>query len=197
MKYGETTVSEILDPNILFGETQIGDFSGGNTPSDEGGFLFPKSHFTKIVRTLPTTDEFLFDATSEIKKWTSQIAMRLDEQSRRRFFAQIDRLHDTEEWMVGDRPIRLESYKSFIRAYLAGMIGGKPSLALSPDGYAMAIWRAGEDRLTIEFFENDRIRYLVSQTVDNKIERVAAETTISRLTVLLQPFSSERWFRGS
>ncbi|MCY1670170.1 hypothetical protein OVA07_04000 [Novosphingobium sp. SL115] len=140
--------------------------------------------------------EHLFDATAEAKRWTSQVAMRLDPKARLRFFRQLDRLHDEDEWFEGDRPVALDSYKAFVRAYVSGSIGGKPALALAQDGRIVAIWQDGADKLTIEFFPRDKVRYLVSQTVDGERERFAGDTSIGRLSQVLSPFECVRWFDG-
>ena len=140
--------------------------------------------------------ERLFDATAEAKRWTSQIAMRLAPEVQQRFFRQLDRLHDENEWFEGDIPIALDSYKTFVRAYVSGNVGGKPALALAQGGRLIAIWQDGTDKLTIEFFPRDKVRYIVSQVVDGDHERFAGDTSIGRLSQILSPFGSVRWFNG-
>ncbi|MCA3722215.1 hypothetical protein [Phenylobacterium sp.] len=156
----------------------------------------PRTVVRQIAKS-KSTRELLFDATAEAKHWTSQVAMRLDPQARLSFFRQLDRLHDESEWFEGDRPIALESYKSFVRAYLCGSIGGKPALALAQDGRLIAIWQNGADKLTIEFFPRDKVRYLVSRTDDGARERFAGDTSSGRLPQVLSPFKGACWFNGS
>ena len=79
---------------------------------------------------------------------------------------------------------------------MSGNIGGKPALALAQDGRMIAIWQDGADKLTIEFFPQDKIRYLVSQVIDGERERFAGDTSIGRLSQVLSPFESARWFNG-
>lgn len=143
-----------------------------------------------------STAERLFEATAIAKQWTSQVAMRLDPEARKRFFRQLDNLHDETEWLEGDRPVGLESYKAFVRAYVSGSIGGKPALALTHSGHLVAIWQSGDCKLTIEFLPNDRARYLVSQVVEGEHDRFAGDTAIGRLAKVLQPFSDAHWFNG-
>lgn len=144
-----------------------------------------------------STSERLFNATAKAKQWTSQVAMRLNHQARLRFFRQLDRLHNEDEWFEGDRPVDLESYKTFVRAYASRIVGGKPALALAQDGRIIAIWQDNGGKLTIEFFSQDKVRYLVSQIVDGERERFAGDTSIGRLSQVLSPFESARWFNGS
>jgi len=140
--------------------------------------------------------ERLFDATAEAKRWTSQIAMRLDPKAKQRFFRQLDRLHDENEWFEGDQPVALDSYKAFVRAYVSGIIGGRPAFALAKDGRLIAIWQHGGDKLTMEFFPRDKVRYLITQILDGERERFAGDTSIGRLSQVLSPFGSARWFNG-
>ena len=175
----------------------------------ESSHFLPTSHkravlvsdqSSTIVREIAknkSTGESLFDATAEAKRWTSQIAMRLDPEARRRFFRQLDWLHDENEWFEGDLPITLDSYKSFVRAYLSGNVGGKPALALGQAGRLIAIWQEEANKITIEFFPRDKVRYVVSQVVNGEHERFAGDTSIGRLTQVLSPFRNARWFNGS
>lgn len=143
-----------------------------------------------------STEERLFDATALAKQWTSKVAMRLDNASRARFFRQLDRLHDADEWQEGDRPVALESYKTFVRAYVSHVVGGKPALALTPQGLLLAIWHTANSKLSIEFHSNDHIRYVVSQVVDGNRERFAGDLHVTRLPVALAVFDTKQWFDG-
>ena len=73
----------------------------------------------------------------------------------------------------------LESYKSFVRAYITAGIGGKPALALTHRGHLVAIWQNESDKLTIEFFPRDKLRYLISQVGDGDTDRFVGDTSIS------------------
>ena len=136
----------------------------------------------------------LFDAVAEAKKWTSRVAMRLEPDTRKRVFAQLDRLHDEEEWHDSSKPVALESYKTFVRAILLNNIGGKSSLALGATGNLTAIWQGANGRLLIEFQPAERVRYLVTQLIDGHPERVAGDTAVSRLPAVLAPFDVEQWY---
>jgi hypothetical protein len=113
-------------------------------------------------RPAPSLEEQLFQALANAKIWTSQVAMRIDNASRNRYFEQLDRLHDAEEWFEGDQPVALESYKGFIRLML--VVGGnsKPALALSSSGHLVAVWEGNSQRLTVEFKDADRLQWLVN-----------------------------------
>lgn len=156
----------------------------------------PKTLRSHVVRPR-STEERLFEATALAKQWTSRVAMRLDNASRARFFRQLDSLHDAEEWQEGDRPVALDSYKTFVRAYVSRIVGGKPALALTPQGLLLAIWQNTTGKLSIEFHGDDHVRYIVSQVVDGNRERFAGDLTVTRLPVALSAFDTKSWFDGA
>lgn len=144
----------------------------------------------------PTLGERLFDATAAAKIWTSRVAMHLDRTARDRFFTQLDRLHDEEEWVGRDLPVNLESYKSLIRAFVSLGIKKGPSLALMPGGNLLAMWRAGDAMLTVEFLPGDRAKWLLSRPLGEEVERAAGETSLRRIRDVLAPYDADRWLVG-
>lgn len=149
---------------------------------------------SRPIREEKSTAERLFEATAVAKQWTWQVAMHIDPIARKRFFRQLDSLHDEAEWSDGDRPLELDSYKAFIRAYVGRSIGGKPALALTHTGHLIAVWQSGDSKLTVEFLPNGRARCLVSQLVDGEYERFAADIPVRSLSKVLQPFGNIDWF---
>lgn len=164
--------------------------SGGEFGGDNFGLNFAPSQRTRTIRHSarnhkPTTAERLFDATAGAKIWAASVAMRLDRSTRDRLFRQLDEIHDEDEWYEGDSPIALESFKSFVRAIIAGVISGKPGLSLTPQGNIIAIWSGEDSRLSIEFQPHNLARFLWRQNVDGDVERLAGTTAITRLPALL------------
>jgi hypothetical protein len=148
----------------------------------------------------PTAHEFappsslaerVFQSLADAKIWTSRVAMRLDLAARDRYFRQLDLLHDCDEWFGDDQPLRLESYKSFVRFMISDGDQSKPSLALNPDGHLLAVWEAAGNRLTIEFNENDRLQWLVS-CADG--DRTAGLTSLAQIKSRLSPYNPNVWF---
>lgn len=145
----------------------------------------------------PSVGERLFDAVAATKIWTSKVAMHLDRVTRDRFFKQLDRLHDEDEWIGDDLPVNLESYKGLIRAFISVGIDRGPSLALMPNGNLLAVWQNGPDRLNVEFLSGDRAKWFLSVARDANVERAAGETSIGRIEAVLAPYGPERWLVGS
>ncbi|MFM1975439.1 MAG: hypothetical protein RL145_285, partial [Pseudomonadota bacterium] len=137
----------------------------------------------------------LFEATRVAKTWTASVASRLDDSTRLWLFRQLNRLHDADEWLDGDRPVDLDSYKSFVRALIVGYIGGRPAIALGNRGEIIAIWQDNQDRLIVDFYADGKVRFLVNQLADEQRERVAGNTITARLKQVLNPYRHERWFQ--
>jgi len=174
----------------------------------ESAIAFPQADFTIRSETSqpsrsvtvpvaePTLGEQLFDATAQAKIWTSKVAMHLDPTTRKRFFSQLDRLHDEDEWVGADLPVNLGSYKGLIRTVVKFGIDNGPSLALMPSGNLLAMWEVDSNRLSIEFIPNDRARWVLSRKLGEYIERAAGETAIERLKAVLEPYDADGWFVG-
>ncbi len=138
--------------------------------------------------------EMLFDATAEVKVLTSRVAMYLEPTWRNKLFAQIDSLHDADEWEHGDKPLQRDSFVTFLKAICDIKPERRPGLGLTHNGRLIAAWTKGASRLTIEFHPGNRVRWVISRTVDNESEQFAGDTNVSRLRTSLQPYKPEEWF---
>ena len=140
--------------------------------------------------------ERLFVALAEAKIWTSKVAMRLDRVARDRLFRQMDVLHDVDEW-DGDKPVALRSYQSLVRGILHHKINSRPALSLMPNGNILALWRDGDNKLTVEFLPDNRARWFVEfHTLDGS-ERATGSAPLERLRQVIEPYDAARWFDGS
>jgi hypothetical protein len=141
-----------------------------------------------------TLAEKMFEATAAAKVWTSYVAMRLDRETRDRFFRQLDRLHDIEEWIDDGKPLNIASYKTFVRAILSLKLDERPGLALMTNGNLLGTWSRGASKLSIEFRANDVVRWVVAEPGDGRTDRIAGDTGLSRLKEELMLRGAEKWF---
>ncbi|MHB1513938.1 MAG: hypothetical protein ACYCTF_12235 [Acidiferrobacter sp.] len=140
-------------------------------------------------------EEKLFDATASIKVLISQVAMHMDASWRDGLFRQLDSLHDPQEWDIEDIPIQKGSFGTFLKAMLNLAPTVKPGLGASYRGYVVAAWTRDQDRLTVEFYPSDRVRWVISNLTEYGIERFAGEVPVSRLAETLQPYEPKRWLQ--
>jgi len=136
----------------------------------------------------------LFDATAAVKILTSQVAMHLDKKLRDKLFSQLDLIHDLDEWDRNDKPIKKLSFATFLKAILQIKPQRGPGLGLTYEGHLIAAWTTGQDRLTTEFLPNNRVRWVLTRTLDGEVERANGETTVARLHECLLPYHPGHWF---
>lgn len=148
----------------------------------------------KPQRAQQSLPERLFDALASFKVFASQVAMHLGTAKRDSLFKQLDSLLDPEEWPEEDIPPELGSFRTLLRILLVVQPRRGPSLGASSRGRLVAAWTAGHDRLTIECFSNDRIRWVLSVGEGEERRIAAGESLLKHLVAELAPYGRERWF---
>lgn len=139
-------------------------------------------------------EERLFDATSSVKMLTAQVAMHMDKEWRDKLFSQIDSLHDLDEWDADDKPVKKSSFATFLKTILQIRPQRHPGLGLTYEGYLIAAWTTGQNRLTTEFLPRDRVRWVLTRNNDGEAESAAGETQVFRLYECLMPYHPDHWF---
>jgi len=140
-------------------------------------------------------EESLFNATAAVKMLTAQVAMYLDREWRTMLFRQLDSLHDLSEWEPSDSAVQQSSFSTFLKAICDIKPTRRPGLGLTSAGHLVAAWTTNkDDRLTIEFLPNGRVRWVMSMLLDDEVERLAGQTTVALLRDRLQPYQPGRWF---
>lgn len=139
-------------------------------------------------------EEMLYEARAKCKVKISQIAMHLKDEWRLGLYKQLDSLMDFENWDDDDLPVSLESFSTFLRAMAYMKPEMRPGLGASVDGNLIGAWTEGKSRLTVEFKKNDKVRWVLSQYIDDERESAAGETDSRRLRNNLSPYSPEQWF---
>lgn len=137
----------------------------------------------------------LYDLLADFKIFTAQIAMHIDRQWRDRLFAQLDSLLDVNEWDEQDAPPVHNSYATFLRMLLSIKPERRPGLGAAANGNLIAAWTNGNDKLTIECLANDEIRWSIARDTDEMRVRAAGIDSLRRLSVILEPYEPQKWFR--
>jgi hypothetical protein len=142
-------------------------------------------------------NEQLYDALASFKTRTALVAMHLDRDRRDRLFKQLDNLLDFENWENDDLPPKLASFETFLRLLMLVRPDKRPGLGATYDGKLLAAWTSGSDRLTIECWPGDSVRWNLTVMIDGEVERAAAVTPLPRLAEVLRPYRPERWFNNA
>ena len=145
-----------------------------------------------------TLDERLFDARAAVKIIFSQASMHFNEALREKLFRQFDLLHDIDDWEDEDEPIRAQSFKTFLRWFYLNMPTRLPNFGLSATGQFIATWLTNEnkDKLILEFFSKDRIRWFVTKHYDDENDHSSGSTKLSRISDVLAPYHTVDWFNS-
>lgn len=141
-----------------------------------------------------TLAEELYDSLANAKVLTARVAMHLEDDWRSRLFAQLDDLLDVDDWHEGDKPVEGSSFETFLRAIIFQGVKRRPGLGVSNRGNLIAAWTRGKDRLTLEFFPDNMVRWMLSCEIDGELERAAGETPVRRLPEVLGAYRPDRWF---
>lgn len=141
--------------------------------------------------------ERLFDTTAELKILTSQVAMHMENEWRQRLFGQLDRLHAPDEWDDDDIPVERSSFSTFLKAIFDLRPAIRPGLGLSNNGSLIAAWTAGNNRLTLQFMPNDRVKWVISRYLDGELDQVAGDTSVHRLAEALSLYNPDQWFANA
>ncbi|MBB4276599.1 hypothetical protein [Rhizobium mongolense] len=136
----------------------------------------------------------LSNARATFKLLVSQVSMHLGIAWLHKLFSQIDSLLDLEEWDPRDPPPKAETARTFIRMLLVLKVARKPGLGISNSGNLIAAWTTGPNRLTVECFPNDRVRWVLTRHQNSEVERAAGEGKIDRLKSFIAPYDPSVWF---
>lgn len=136
----------------------------------------------------------LSDSRTSFKLMVSRVSMHLGLEWLRKLFAQVDALLDVEEWDDRDPAPSQGTIGTFIRMLLILKVQRKPGMAVSNSGNLIAAWTSGANRLTVECFPGDKVRWSVARTIDGEVERAAGDGKIERLRDVLAPYQPAVWF---
>ncbi|NOU20623.1 MAG: hypothetical protein HOO93_02340 [Methyloglobulus sp.] len=156
--------------------------------------LWSKQKVIKDKDKFISLEDKLYESRAYCKIEISKVAMYLPNEWRTHFFKQLDNLMDAVNWEADDPPITGASFNTFLRMLLELWPVKHPGLGVSNDGNIIAAWTTGRDRLTIECFPNDKVRWVVSRYLEDERESAAVITQVSRLIATLQPYSPSDWF---
>lgn len=131
----------------------------------------------------------------DLKLDTAQVAMYIDKNWRNELFKRIDSLFDSENWDEQDSLVDAASFATFLRMVIHEWPVKLPSLGASYGGHLLAAWVVNENKLTIEFFPNDEVRWTVIWSIKGKREKAAGITTSTRLSEVLSPYNASQWLR--
>jgi hypothetical protein len=185
----------ILVPSAAAGETakvmtdQLRRLASNLSPTLAQALSRPKK--------APSVSEQLHDALGGAKILLSQVSMHLSKEWRDKLFRQLDALLDADSWDEADKVLDNGSFSTFLRMVLYQKLERRPALGISNRGHLLADWTVSGESLTVEFFPNDEVRWVLTHVVDGERESAAGQTQVGRLERVLAPYEPERWFANA
>ena len=143
---------------------------------------------------ISSLEDLLFTARAKFKIKTNKFAMNFGSDWQHRFFTQLDVLLSLEDWDPADTIVSDASFATLVRLLLILRGRRRPGLGLANDGNIVAAWAHRSNRLTIECCPDDRVRWIVSQIVDDELDTTVGQTNLSRILGELAPYKPEQWF---
>jgi hypothetical protein len=130
------------------------------------------------------------------KRMTSPISRYLDRSWHAQLFERLDILFDAEDW-DDDFVLPLEaSFETFLRLIIYLHPTTRPGIGLSSRGYILASWSKDGDRIVIECLPKDELRWVLSQTNEDRRESAAGKNRIQRLVELIEGYEPDRFFKN-
>ena len=86
-----------------------------------------------------------------------------------------------EEWEDETFLVSIDSYQTMLRALAELVPTKRPNLAVAENGNFLAAWRGKDAKVVLEFHANDRMRWLITNSVGQEMDRASGQTTVSML----------------
>ena len=162
---------------------------------DHNGIISP-NQIIGISEYQPSLPEKLFDSAANCKILFSHLTRYFQEDWRNGIFKQLDHLLDSENWDEEDIPIKPESFRTLLRLLILLKARKRPGFGASYDGNIIANWEIDKNSLTLECYEYDKVRWIVSYQTSNMPEREYAfgSCQIERLQQNLSSYNPKQWF---
>jgi len=138
--------------------------------------------------------EQLYDVRMNAKIKTRALVNFLSREWQDKFFRQIDELHDLDDWEDADKPMRADSFDTFIKTLQVVKPSVRPGLGLTNDGNLVGSWGKKGDFLTIEFKPVSQLR--LHYSIGEGEEKITSftNTPVHSLTRVLAPYTPNHWW---
>lgn len=193
--FGRTAINQSLGISGFFQDfslDSIGTMSVWQRRRDEDSTA--SSALLETPQVKKSIEEGLYDAKAAAKIFTSKVSTHIKDDWRKQLYLQLDSVLDADEWMEGDEPLAIGSYRTFLRLMLVIRPFVRPGLGLTSEGHLIATWQNGDARLTVYCFDDDEVRYVLSHVVEDRRRTAAGDASIFDLLEMIAPFQPERWF---
>lgn len=147
-----------------------------------------------IIAKSDTLEGRLSEKLVSLKRVAASVGMHLDADWRKRLFAKLDSMLALDEWEEENALPSEQSFSTFLRLIIYLHPTKRPGVGLSSKGHFLASWSSGEDRIVVECFADDDIRWVLSHTLEGHRESGAGRTKIYRLPDVIHAYNPDQLF---
>lgn len=109
----------------------------------------------------------------------SEYSVHLDPKIRAGLLAQTRMIFDPNDWDDEETHPSIDSFRSMVKCIVELSPGIRPNLGVTDDGQMIAMWFNKSSKAVLEFFANDRMRWLVSYPDDGTVGRASGMESIA------------------
>ncbi len=190
-----TPISSAALPKFKSGDTSASTYTVPLTRPSEQSIKWLSDCPDRVLTVArPIEDEALFDRLVALKVAMADFAAHMEAGWRADHFKRLEGLLDPDEWVFRDKMPSVASFKTLMRMIIHNRVIRQPSLGATSDGKFIASWRSGDDRLVIENFASDEVRWVLSRHVNGKRVSAAGTSPVDFLRTALLPYEPEAWF---
>jgi len=190
-----TPISSATLPNFKSGNASAATYAVPPAKLSEQWVQWRKDDPGQVLTvTRPIEEEAVFDRLVALKMATADFAVHMNSERRAGLFKGLEGLLDPDEWVFTDKMPSVASFKTLMRMIIHNHVARRPSLGATTDGKIIASWRSGEDRLVVEAFASDEVRWVLSRHVDGQRVSAAGTSPVAFLRTALLPYAPEAWF---
>jgi hypothetical protein len=136
-------------------------------------------------------EQMLFDFQTNI----SDFSMYLPNGFAKGLNCQFANMFDKDTWEADDDLPSLGALQTFLTLLHRTHTQRRPGIGTNGRGSITAFWKAGDSRLTVECYEKNSTKWVLTRAVKNESPELAAgECLATNLLSRLQPYEPEVWF---
>jgi hypothetical protein len=108
---------------------------------------------------------------------------------------QFANMFDDDAWEAEDEFPALPALTTFLTMLIRTQSNRRPGIGTNGRGSITAFWKEGENRLTIECYAGDRVKWVLTRLNERgTVERAAGDCITARLLEVLRPYEPGIWF---
>lgn len=176
-----------------FGQTTV-----GHSDSEKFEFaLSPQTPFYSRIRVANDCDQDLVASASAIRHLLSSFSMHLTPEVRTGIFRQTKRLIAVDDWDDDCQLPSVDSYRTMLRTLVELEPQERPRLGLADTGEFLSMWFSDQQKFSVEYLPNDRVRWVATSGIDSDQSRTSGTTPVKKMLELIDALDLRGLLNGT